>query len=155
VLIVSFFLIESRSKAPLLPLRIFRLRTLAGSNLNAPDHERLRLLTILPAHAVHAAGPPTQRSRPGRLHRADADDHRLLGSLTGLVTRLGVKVLPVGLALSAVALVLYAQVPVHGHFPQSVPRLHHQRPRAGLRLHTDVDRRTPESARPDAGSRQG
>ena len=34
-LIASFFLIESRSKAPLLPLRIFRLRTLAGSNLSA------------------------------------------------------------------------------------------------------------------------
>src|SRR6266498_2486643 len=35
VLIASFFLIESRTKAPLLPLRILRLRTLAGSNLSA------------------------------------------------------------------------------------------------------------------------
>jgi EmrB/QacA subfamily drug resistance transporter len=34
-LIASFFLIESRTKAPLLPLRILRLRTLAGSNLSA------------------------------------------------------------------------------------------------------------------------
>src|SRR3954466_10176063 len=34
-LLVSFFLIESRSKAPLLPLRIFRLRTLTGSNISA------------------------------------------------------------------------------------------------------------------------
>jgi len=33
VLIVSFFAIEARSKAPLLPLRIFRLRTLAASNV--------------------------------------------------------------------------------------------------------------------------
>src|SRR6201988_4524499 len=32
VLIASFFGIQSRTKAPLLPLRIFRLRTLAGSN---------------------------------------------------------------------------------------------------------------------------
>src|ERR1700751_5624782 len=31
VLIVSFFVIESRTRAPLLPLRVFRLRTLAGS----------------------------------------------------------------------------------------------------------------------------
>src|ERR671938_44777 len=30
VLIASFFVIESRTKAPLLPLRIFRLRTLTG-----------------------------------------------------------------------------------------------------------------------------
>src|SRR5690242_2103622 len=33
VLIVSFFAIEARSKAPLLPLRIFRLRTLTASNV--------------------------------------------------------------------------------------------------------------------------
>src|ERR1700751_1177874 len=35
VLIASFFLIESRTKAPLLPLRIFRLRRLTGSNVTA------------------------------------------------------------------------------------------------------------------------
>jgi MFS family permease len=35
----------------------------------------------------------------------------------GLVTRLGVRtVLPAGLALSTVALVLFAQLPVHGHY---------------------------------------
>ena len=35
----------------------------------------------------------------------------------GLVTRLGVRrVLPVGLALSTVALVLFARLPVHGHY---------------------------------------
>src|ERR671936_66928 len=34
VLVAGFFLIELRSKAPLLPLRIFRLRTLSGSNLS-------------------------------------------------------------------------------------------------------------------------
>jgi len=34
-LVASFFVIESRTKAPLLPLRILRLRTLAGSNLSA------------------------------------------------------------------------------------------------------------------------
>src|SRR5947199_2969870 len=33
-LIVAFFVIEARSKAPLLPLRIFRLRTLTGSNVS-------------------------------------------------------------------------------------------------------------------------
>src|SRR5213593_1475742 len=34
VLIAAFFGVEMRSKAPLLPLRIFRLRTLSGSNLS-------------------------------------------------------------------------------------------------------------------------
>ena len=33
-LIAAFFVIESRSPAPLLPLRIFRLRTLSGSNVS-------------------------------------------------------------------------------------------------------------------------
>src|SRR6266705_3427005 len=33
-LVAAFFLIELRSKAPLLPLRIFRLRTLSASNLS-------------------------------------------------------------------------------------------------------------------------
>src|SRR5579862_6455543 len=33
-LIATFFVIESRSPAPLLPLRIFRLRTLTGSNIS-------------------------------------------------------------------------------------------------------------------------
>ena len=33
-LVAAFFTIELRSKAPLLPLRIFRLRTLSGSNLS-------------------------------------------------------------------------------------------------------------------------
>ena len=33
-LIATFFVIESRSPAPLLPLRIFRLRTLSGSNVS-------------------------------------------------------------------------------------------------------------------------
>jgi predicted MFS family arabinose efflux permease len=32
VLLLSFLVIESRSKAPLLPMRIFRLRTLAAAN---------------------------------------------------------------------------------------------------------------------------
>src|SRR5947209_2133847 len=34
VLVASFFVIELRSKAPLLPLRIFRLRTLTASNVS-------------------------------------------------------------------------------------------------------------------------
>src|SRR3954452_18405855 len=35
VLLVAFIVIELRSKAPLLPMRIFRLRTLAGANVTA------------------------------------------------------------------------------------------------------------------------
>ena len=49
-----------------------------------PDRDRRRLLAVLPAHAVHAAGPALLGAQDrGRLHRADADDHRLLGRLAG------------------------------------------------------------------------
>ena len=83
VLIASFFLIESRSKAPLLPLRILRLRTLAGSNLSALITTGAVFSHVLPAHAVHAAGPALLGAQDrGRLHRVHADDHRLLGCLT-------------------------------------------------------------------------
>ena len=78
-LIGAFFVIELRSKAPLLPLRIFRLRTLSASNVERPADGRRDLRPVLPADALHAAGPallgdPDRR----RLHRADADDHRVL-----------------------------------------------------------------------------
>ena len=41
-LIVAFVVIELRSKAPLLPMRIFRLRTLAASNVDAAARRRRR-----------------------------------------------------------------------------------------------------------------
>jgi hypothetical protein len=62
VLIASFFLIESRSKAPLLPLRIFRLRTLAGSNLSAliatgAVFSQFFLLTLYMQQVLHYSSP--------------------------------------------------------------------------------------------------
>ena len=60
-----------------------------------------------------------------------------------LVTRVGVRpVLPLGLALSTVALVLVR--PAAGARPllqRPVPAVHHQRPRARARVRADVDRR--------------
>jgi MFS family permease len=118
VLIVCFFLIESRSKAPLLPLRIFRLRTLAGSNLAAlitsgSVFSQFFLLTLYMQQVLHYSALKTGVAYIGLTLTTIACS----AVSQGLVTRLGVRrVLPVGLALSAVALVLYAQVPVHGHY---------------------------------------
>jgi len=118
VLIASFFLIESRTKAPLLPLRILRLRTLAGSNLSAlvatgAVFSQFFLLTLYMQQVLHYSALKT-----GVAYLA-----LTLATITfsavsqGLVTRLGVRrVLPVGLGLSTVALVLYAQLPVDGHY---------------------------------------
>jgi EmrB/QacA subfamily drug resistance transporter len=117
-LIASFFLIESRTKAPLLPLRIFRLRTLAGSNLSAliataAVFSQFFLLTLYMQQVLHYSALKTGVAYIGLTVTTIA----LSAVAQGLVTRFGVRrVLPVGLALSTVALVLFAQLPVDGHY---------------------------------------
>src|SRR5439155_202018 len=118
VLIASFFLIESRSKAPLLPLRIFRLRTLAGSNLSAliatgAVFSQFFLLTLYMQQVLHYSALKTGVAYIGLTLTTIA----FSAVAQGLVTKVGVRsVLPAGLALSTVALVLFAQLPVHGHY---------------------------------------
>ena len=153
VLIASFFLIESRTKAPLLPLRIFRLRTLAGSNLSAliataAVFSQFFLLTLYMQQVLHYSALKT-----GVAYIALTLTTIAFSAVSqGLVTKLGVRiVLPVGLALSTVALVLFAQLPVDGHYFCDLSRASSSAARAGLRLHTDVDRRTHRS--PPGGCR--
>jgi EmrB/QacA subfamily drug resistance transporter len=117
-LIASFFVIESRTKAPLLPLRIFRLRTLTGSNLSAliasgAVFSQFFLLTLYMQQVLHYSALKT-----GVAYIALTLTTIAFSTVVqGLVTRLGVRrMLPLGLALSTVALVLFAQLPVHGHY---------------------------------------
>jgi predicted MFS family arabinose efflux permease len=118
VLIASFFLIESRTKAPLLPLRIFRLRTLAGSNLSAliasgAVFSQFLLLTLYMQQVLHYSALKTGVAYLGLTLTTIS----LSAVVQGLVTRFGVRrILPVGLALSTVALLLFAQLPVDGHY---------------------------------------
>jgi len=117
-LVASFFVIESRTKAPLLPLRILRLRTLAGSNLSAliatgAVFSQFFLLTLYMQQVLHYSALKTGVAYIGLTVTTIA----LSAVAQALVTRLGVRsVLPVGLALSTVALVLFARLPVHGHY---------------------------------------
>jgi EmrB/QacA subfamily drug resistance transporter len=117
-LIVGFVVIELRSKAPLLPMGIFRLRTLAASNVSglllaAAVFSQFFLLTLYMQQVLHYSALQT-----GVAYVA------LTLSIIGfsavsqsLVTRIGVRpVLPFGLLLSAAGLVLYAQLPVRGHY---------------------------------------
>src|SRR5580765_1804024 len=117
-LIVSFFVIESRTKAPLLPLRIFRLRTLAGSNVSAlvatgAVFSQFFLLTLYMQQVLHYSALQT-----GVAYITLTLTTIALSTVAqGLVTKLGVRtVLPVGLALSTVALLLFAHLPVDGHY---------------------------------------
>ena len=117
-LIGTFFVIEMRSKAPLLPLRIFRLRTLSGSNVSGlmmggAIFAQFFLLTLYMQQVLHYSALKTGLAYIGLTLTI------IIFSAVSqaLVTRIGVRrVLPAGLALSTVALVLFAQLPVHGNY---------------------------------------
>ena len=117
-LVAAFFTIELRSKAPLLPLRIFRLRTLSGSNLSgllmgAAIFSQFFLLTLYMQQVLHYSAIKTGVAYIGLTLTIIA----FSAVAQALVTRLGVRrVLPVGLALSTVALLLFARLPVHGNY---------------------------------------
>jgi EmrB/QacA subfamily drug resistance transporter len=118
VLIVSFFAIEARSKAPLLPLRIFRLRSLTGSNvagllMGGAIFSQFFLLTLYMQQVLHYSAIKTGVAYIGLTVTIVA----FSAVAQALVTRIGVRpVLPAGLALSTVALVLFARLPVHGDY---------------------------------------
>src|ERR687887_228815 len=117
-LILAFFVIELRSKAPLLPLRIFRLRTLSASNLSGllmggAIFSQFFLLTLYMQQVLHYSALKTGVAYIGMTLTIIVFS-TVAQSLT---TRIGVRrVLPVGLALSTVALVLFARLPVHGNY---------------------------------------
>ncbi|HYZ75757.1 MAG TPA: MFS transporter [Gaiellaceae bacterium] len=118
VLVGVFFVVEARSKAPLLPLRIFRLRTLTASNVSGllmggAIFSQFFLLTLYMQEVLHYSAIKTGVAYIGLTLSIIA----FSAASQALVTRVGVRrVLPVGLALSTVALLLFARLPVHGHY---------------------------------------
>ena len=117
-LIGAFFVIELRSKAPLLPLRIFRLRTLAASNVSGllmggAIFAQFFLLTLYMQQVLHYSALKTGVAYIGLTLTIIV----FSAVAQAAVTRIGVRrVLPAGLALSTVALVLFARLPVNGHY---------------------------------------
>jgi EmrB/QacA subfamily drug resistance transporter len=117
-LVGGFFAVEMRSKAPLLPLRIFRLRTLTGSNVSGllmggAIFSQFFLLTLYMQEVLHYSAIKTGVAYIGLTLSIIV----FSAASQALVTRIGVRrVLPVGLALSTVALLLFARLPVHGHY---------------------------------------
>src|ERR671927_889629 len=117
-LIAAFFGVELRSKAPLLPLRIFRLRTLTASNVSGllmggAIFSQFFLLTLYMQEVLHYSAIKTGVAYIGLTLSIIV----FSAAAQALVTRIGVRrVLPVGLALSTVALVLFARLPVDGHY---------------------------------------
>jgi EmrB/QacA subfamily drug resistance transporter len=117
-LIAAFFVIELRSQAPLLPLRIFKLRTLTASNVSGllmggAIFAQFFLLTLYMQEVLHYSA-----IRTGVAYIGLTLTIIVFSALAqALVTRVGVRlVLPAGLALSTVALLLFARLPVDGHY---------------------------------------
>jgi MFS family permease len=97
---------------------MFRLRTLTGSNLSAliatgAVFSQFFLLTLYMQQVLHYSALKT-----GIAYIALTVTTIAFSAVAqALVTKLGVRiVLPVGLGLSTVALVLFAQLPVDGHY---------------------------------------
>jgi EmrB/QacA subfamily drug resistance transporter len=117
-LIIGFVLIELRSKAPLLPMRMFRLRTLTGSNvagllMGVAIFSQFFLLTLYMQQVLHYSAIQT-----GVAYLALTLTIIVFANVSQAVAlKIGLRIpLVGGLLLTAVGLVLYARLPVDGHY---------------------------------------
>jgi EmrB/QacA subfamily drug resistance transporter len=117
-LIVAFLGIESRSPAPLLPLRIFRLRTLSAANatmltIGATAFAQFFLITLYLQEVLRYSAIETGVAFIAITVTIVAFSN--VGQM--LTTRLGARpVLTTGLLLTAAGGALYAQMPANGAY---------------------------------------
>jgi EmrB/QacA subfamily drug resistance transporter len=121
-LIGAFVAIELRSRAPLLPLRIFRQRTLAAANavgvaIAAVGFSTFFVLTLYMQQVLHYSAIQT-----GVAFIAITLAIVAFSNVAQvLVTRLGARpVLVLGLLLNTASLAWLSRVPVHGHYFRDV-----------------------------------
>jgi len=117
-LILAFVAIELRSPHPLLPLRIFRSRTLSVANsamtiVGAVAFSEFLLLTLYLQNVLHYS--PVQS---GAAFVAFAGTVVVISNVAQLVVgRIGVRpTLAAGMGLSALSVGLLTGLPVHGHY---------------------------------------
>src|SRR5689334_3022748 len=117
-LLAAFLVIETRAEAPLLPLRIFRLRTLAGSNavgflLGASFFAFIFIGTL---YMQQVLGYSALKTGIAWL-AASVTSVALAGVSQMLVTRASAKlVMAAGMVLIGAGILWATQAPVHGHF---------------------------------------
>jgi EmrB/QacA subfamily drug resistance transporter len=117
-LLAAFLVIESRVEAPLLPLSIFRLRTVAGANtagllLGGSFYAFLFIGTLYMQQVLHYSAIQTGVAWLA----ASLTSITLAGLSQLLVTRIGAKVvMAIGMTLIGAGVIWATQVPTHGHF---------------------------------------
>jgi EmrB/QacA subfamily drug resistance transporter len=120
--LVAFLVIESRVEDPVLPLSIFRLRTLAGANvagllLGASFFAFIFVGTLYMQQVLHYSALQTGVAWLA----ASLTSIALAGVSQWLVTRGGAKiVMAIGMTLIGAGVIWATQVPVHGHFLQNL-----------------------------------
>jgi EmrB/QacA subfamily drug resistance transporter len=117
-LVAAFVVIELRSRSPLLPLRIFRVRSLAAANVTmaivgAVTFSEFFVLTLYLQDVLHYSAMQT-----GAAFVGFALAVVLVSNVAQLVVgRLGVRrTLTAGLLLSALSVAFLTRLPVHGHY---------------------------------------
>ena len=117
-LIAAFVAVERRSPWPLLPLRIFRLRTLAAANvtmaiIGAVAFSEFFLLTLYLQDVLHYSA-----IQSGVAFAGFAGTVVVASNLAQIVvSRIGVRAtLTAGLAASAASIAVLARLPVDGHY---------------------------------------
>jgi EmrB/QacA subfamily drug resistance transporter len=117
-LLAAFGMIETRAKDPVLPLSIFRLRTLAGANvagllLVGSFYAFIFIGTLYMQQVLHYGALQTGVAWLA----ASLTSIALAGLAQLLVTRVGAKlVMAIGMTLIGAGVMWATQVPVHGHF---------------------------------------
>ena len=118
ILLLAFLVIESRAKDPLMPFRIFRVRTVAGANvaglfLGAIVFANFFLLTLYVQQVLQWSALKT-----GVTFVATAGTAILwAGIAQALVTRVGVKpVMAAGFIALIAGMIWYTQIPVHASY---------------------------------------
>jgi EmrB/QacA subfamily drug resistance transporter len=117
-LVLGFVAIELRSPAPLLPLRIFRLRTLTAANITmtlvgAVTFSEFFLLTLYVQDVLHYSAVQS-----GAAFSAFALSVVVMSNVAqAVVSRLGVRAtLTLGLVTSAVSVAALTRLPVDAHY---------------------------------------
>jgi EmrB/QacA subfamily drug resistance transporter len=117
-LLITFVAIEVSSRAPLLPMRLFRLRTLTGSNAagflyGGTVFSQFFLLTLYMQQVLHYSAMQTGVAYLTLTLAVIA----FANVSQALALRVGVRpVMTTGLLLSLAAMVLYTRLPVDGHY---------------------------------------
>ena len=122
VILGVFLLIEMRSTAPLMPFRIFRIRSVLAANvvgflLGAVIFANFLVLTLYVQQVLGWSAVKT-----GLTFLATAGTTVIwAGVAQALTTRFGPRpVIVIGMIVMAASMGYYTQIPVHGHFAQDL-----------------------------------